>query len=643
MHESPFHILMGYHPRADYSGTPSTIPHVDTRLEQYNEAWRKAQDLMRRAQQSWVRHRDTPKYKARDQVWLEGRHLRTDQPTAKLAPKRHGPFEVVQVMSLVNYRLKLPTQWSIHDVFHTDLLTPYRETPTHGANYQCPPPDLVDGMEEYEVEKVLDSRRHGRGRKLQYLIAWKGYLDSDNQWVNWDDAEGAEDAIREFKRLNPDREIHIKVSITSPHSSSHSHISSMSTSPASTCHFTIDTPENAWDAVVRSDSYFTPAVTYGNNNNVDDAATYNDYKRGRRSPGLASDVLDATATIRNMEESEAGLSGSPSHVRRDEAVSRSTLLEDDDTRVGRRLPLSGLRPTGAQASTAGESASNTPYPSAAILFESGDDEDDDIKCGRCENPVAYCHCSPTMLPPRINVDDVDDEEAKVPAAEDPDKENRLVEVCIGRGMGKEADEGRGVQAHRRRMYAPGTPQCATRRSLSPTPDGFVRNHGQNYVPLCIPVTSGRGVATAKWVKVHMGVNPTAWGCMYKGGVVYQGDVHASPVRDRGTTPDYTNKQLLRLRSDYRLRHEVDEALEQLGDKSLSAEVARYQGTMDGMQQIQREIRDKEDELYCLANTNRKSIGRLAEAHALVRITKEEMISNGLMVITPWVMERGHSG
>jgi dsDNA-specific endonuclease/ATPase MutS2 len=118
--------------------------------------------------------------------------------------------------------------------------------------------------------------------------------------------------------------------------------------------------------------------------------------------------------------------------------------------------------------------------------------------------------------------------------------------------------------------------------------------------------------------------------------------NASPIRDRGATPDYNNEQLLRLRSDYRLCHEVDKALEQLGNKSLSAEVAQYRGMTDGMQQIQREIRDKEDELYCLANTNRKSVRRLAEAHALMRIAKEEMISNGLMVITPWVMERGHS-
>jgi hypothetical protein len=640
----PFHVLMGYHPRADYSGAPSTIPRVNTRLEQYNEARRKAQDLMKWAQQSWVQCHDTPKYKAGDQVWLEGRHLQTNQPTAKLAPKRHGPFEVVQVMSPVNYRLKLPTQWSIHDVFHTDLLTPYRETPTHGANYQRPPPDLVDGVEEYEVERVLDSHRYGRGRKLQYLIAWKGYPDSDNQWVNWDDAEGAEDAIREFKCSSPDREIHIKASITSPCLSSHSRISSMSASPTSTCHFTIDTPENceAWDEVVCSDSYFTPAVTYGDNNNVDDAATYNDHRRGRRSPGLASDILDATTPLRDMAEPETGLSSGPSPLQRDEAVSRPPLLEDGITRVGRRLPVQGLRPTGTQASAAGQSAGHTPYPNTAILFESSDDEDDDIKCGRCENPITYCHCSPTMLPPRTNKDE-DNEEAKIPSAEGSDKENRLVEVRVGRGVGREADERGRVQEHRSRMYAPGTPQRATCCSLSPTPDGFVRNRGQNYVPLRIPTTNGRGVVTAKWVKIRMGLNPVVWGCMYKGGVVYQGDVHATPDHDHGPMPDYSNEQLLRLRSDYHLRHEVDEAIVQIGDQSLAAKVARYRTTMDGIQRIQKEIREKEDELYCLANTNCKSVGRLAAAHALARIAEEEMISNGLMVITPWVMERGCSG
>ncbi len=125
MGESPFFVLYGFNLHADWTDKPSPIPQVALRLEQFKRARQHAQELMIKVQQSWVKHRDMPKYQNRDLVWLEGRHLRTNQPTAKLAPKRHSPFPIVQVMSPVNYRLKLPTQWSIHDVFHIDLLTPY--------------------------------------------------------------------------------------------------------------------------------------------------------------------------------------------------------------------------------------------------------------------------------------------------------------------------------------------------------------------------------------------------------------------------------------------------------------------------------------------------------------------------------------
>ena len=184
--ESPFRLLMGYHPRADWNDVVSTLPQASTRLDQLKMARNNAQEAMTRAQALWIKHRTTPKYKEGDLVWLKGHNLRTEQPAIKLAPRRHGPFPIRQVMSPVTYRLDLPAQWSIHPVFHIDLLTPYRETPLHGANYQRPPPDLVEGSEEYEVEAVLDSRRFGRGRKLQYLIKWKGYPASDNQWVNKD-------------------------------------------------------------------------------------------------------------------------------------------------------------------------------------------------------------------------------------------------------------------------------------------------------------------------------------------------------------------------------------------------------------------------------------------------------------------------
>ena len=83
-------------------------------------------------------------------------------------------------MSPVSYHLELPMQWSIHPAFDINLLTPYHETPTHSPDYQRPPLDLVDREEEYEVERILDLQRFGRRQKLQYLVKWKGYPDSEN-------------------------------------------------------------------------------------------------------------------------------------------------------------------------------------------------------------------------------------------------------------------------------------------------------------------------------------------------------------------------------------------------------------------------------------------------------------------------------
>jgi hypothetical protein len=101
---------MGFNPHADWVHATSPIPRVTLQLEQFKEAREQARLHMIKAQQSWVKHRDTPKYKDRDLVWLEGRNLCINQPTAKLAPRRHGPFKVIQVMSAINYRLELPMQ-----------------------------------------------------------------------------------------------------------------------------------------------------------------------------------------------------------------------------------------------------------------------------------------------------------------------------------------------------------------------------------------------------------------------------------------------------------------------------------------------------------------------------------------------------
>ena len=75
-------------------------------------------------------------------------------------------------------------------------------------------PDLINNEEEYEVKKILDCQQFGRGRKKQYLIKWKGYPDSDNEWVDKRNVHAPE-AIREFENPNPTTKMHIRQGDTS--------------------------------------------------------------------------------------------------------------------------------------------------------------------------------------------------------------------------------------------------------------------------------------------------------------------------------------------------------------------------------------------------------------------------------------------
>ena len=110
-------------------------------------------------------------------------------------------------MSPAVYRVEIPKHWKIHNVFHANLITPYKETELHGPNFTRPPPDLVDGEEEYEVEKIIDMKQMGRRRKTYYLVKWKGYPTSDNSWEPQENIH-VDELIKEFqsrKSTNKDK------------------------------------------------------------------------------------------------------------------------------------------------------------------------------------------------------------------------------------------------------------------------------------------------------------------------------------------------------------------------------------------------------------------------------------------------------
>jgi hypothetical protein len=105
-------------------------------------------------QESWIK--DKPHFKPfnlGEQVWLEGTNLKLPANLiSKLSPCHYEPFKVTTVISPVTYHIKLPPHWKIYDVFHASLLMSYKEMEQHGPNFIEPPPDIIKGKPEWEVD-----------------------------------------------------------------------------------------------------------------------------------------------------------------------------------------------------------------------------------------------------------------------------------------------------------------------------------------------------------------------------------------------------------------------------------------------------------------------------------------------------------
>ena len=55
----------------------------------------------------------------------------------KLSPRYIGPYEILERIGPVAYRLALPPELlGIHDVFHVSMLRRYRSDPSHVLQYQ---------------------------------------------------------------------------------------------------------------------------------------------------------------------------------------------------------------------------------------------------------------------------------------------------------------------------------------------------------------------------------------------------------------------------------------------------------------------------------------------------------------------------
>ena len=177
---TPFFLNFGQHPV-----TPVTIETIKLSKNPSAAKWSSdLQDTLTRAKHNLQLAKDRQKsyadagrqeltFNVNDHVLLSTTNLQPKTGKRKLYPRFLGPFKVTHCVNDVAYRLDLPSTMKIHPVFHVSLLKCYKDS----GHVQPPSPILIDGVEEFEVEQILQSRlcRSGSRSLEEFLIKWKGY------------------------------------------------------------------------------------------------------------------------------------------------------------------------------------------------------------------------------------------------------------------------------------------------------------------------------------------------------------------------------------------------------------------------------------------------------------------------------------
>lgn len=102
------------------------------------------------------------------------------QPSTKLTKRYFGPFQVLECIGSVAYRLQLHEGSKIHPMFHCSLLRPH-----YGPLdlQQAPlPPDVLDNHPIMEPMAILDSRVDSSTQPptQMVLVQWTGLAPEDS-------------------------------------------------------------------------------------------------------------------------------------------------------------------------------------------------------------------------------------------------------------------------------------------------------------------------------------------------------------------------------------------------------------------------------------------------------------------------------
>lgn len=192
---TPYQIVYGTKPRhlAWQERTHTNIHSLETMLAEKQSQWTRLKELLECAQAKMKAYADAKRserqFQKGDWVYLKLQPYRqvtvAIRKSLKLAAKFYGPYEIVDKIGLVAYKLALPETSKVHPVFHVSQL----KKAIGQSKVQQQLPQVTDqGTFDLAPLRQLDSRQILRDHKVVYqkLIQWRGCSVDEATWEDED-------------------------------------------------------------------------------------------------------------------------------------------------------------------------------------------------------------------------------------------------------------------------------------------------------------------------------------------------------------------------------------------------------------------------------------------------------------------------
>jgi len=202
----PFKANYGQNPRMGFEGRRTGKYEAAGKfVEKIKKIQEEVKAVLGKAQEEMKRFGDRRRgkreeYKVGDLVLLSTKDLKWQikgRRSEKLTEYFVGLYKVKRIVSSNAIELELPNSIKIHPVVNISRVRLYKSQ-VKGQKKIPPNPVIIEGEEEFEVEKILN-KRMVRGKE-KFLVRWKGYTAEEDTWESRENLENAKELVEEFER-----------------------------------------------------------------------------------------------------------------------------------------------------------------------------------------------------------------------------------------------------------------------------------------------------------------------------------------------------------------------------------------------------------------------------------------------------------